>query len=125
MNHAEQRIWMIQKLLDEDSSYRNYKIPSDTKEQKDMLRALMNVREPKPVSQEFLDVQDEYLQEENNSVPITDVDDLTPTKLDKRLYLWQGDITALRISAITNPANNRMCGCFQPLHSCADNPILN
>lgn len=123
MNHAEQRIWMIQKLLDEDSSYRNYKIPSDIKEQKDMLRALMNVREPKPISQEFLDVQDEYLQYENNSAPITDIDDLMPTKVDKRLYLWQGDITALRISAITNPANDRMCGCFQPLHSCADNII--
>ena len=68
MNHAEQRIWMIQKLLDEDSSYRNYKIPSDIKEQKDMLRALMNVREPKPISQEFLDVQDEYLQYENNLI---------------------------------------------------------
>lgn len=123
MNHAEQRVWMIQQLLDEDLNYKGYTIPNDTNEQKDMLRALMNVREPKPISQEFLDIQDEYLKEENNSVKITDVNDLTPTKNDDRLYLWQGDITALRISAITNPANDRMCGCFQPLHSCADNII--
>ena len=60
MNHEEQRIWLIQQLLDEDSSYKSYTIPKDTNEQKDMLRALMNVREPKPISQEFLDVQDEY-----------------------------------------------------------------
>ena len=80
MNHAEQRVWMIQQLLDEDLNYKGYTIPNDTNEQKDMLRALMNVREPKPISQEFLDIQDEYLKEENNSVKITDVNDLTPTK---------------------------------------------
>ena len=32
-------------------------------------------------------VKDEYLKEENNSVKITDVNDLTPTKYDDRLYL--------------------------------------
>ena len=79
MNHAEQRVWMIQQLLDEDLNYKGYTIPNDTNEQKDMLRALMNVREPKPISQEFLDIQDEYLKEENNSVKITDVNDLIPT----------------------------------------------
>lgn len=47
MNHAEQRVWMIQQLLDEDLNYKGYTIPNDTNEQKDMLRALMNVREPK------------------------------------------------------------------------------
>ena len=87
MNHDEQRVWMIQQLLDEDLNYKGYTIPNDTNEQKDMLRALMNVREPKPISQEFLDIQDEYLKEENNSVKITDVNDLTPTKNDDRLYL--------------------------------------
>ena len=120
MNHAEQRIWMIQQLLDENSNYKGYSIPQNTTEQKDMLRALMNVREPKPISQEFLDIQDEYLKEENNSVKITDINDLAPTKSDERLYLWQGDITSLKVDAIVNAANSQMLGCFQPLHNCID-----
>ena len=120
MNHAEQRRWLIRQLLDEEPQYKNYAIPTGTQDQKDMLRALMNVREPKPISDEFLAVQDEYLTEENTSVEITDVNDLSPTRADSRIYLWQGDMTTLRISAITNPANSGLCGCFQPLHSCAD-----
>ncbi len=123
MNHDESRVWMIEQLFAEDPYYRDYKVPTDKKEQKDTLRALMNVREPKPISQEFLDIQDEYLKAENNAVKITDINDLKPSKVDERIYLWQGDITALRISAITNPANSGMCGCFQPLHNCADNII--
>ena len=65
----------------------------------------------------------EELQEENNSVPITDIDNLTPTKLDKRLYLWQGDITRLNADAIVNAANSQLLGCFIPCHGCIDNAI--
>ncbi len=121
MTHDEQRVWMIQQLFAEDSYYKDYKIPADAKEQKDLLRALMNVREAKDISDEFLQIQDEYLKEENGKSGITDVADLTPSKADQRLYLWQGDITALRVSGISNPANEGMCGCFRALHSCADN----
>ena len=46
MNHEEQRIWMIRYLLNEDRQYAGYKIPGDEKDQKDLLRALMNVRSP-------------------------------------------------------------------------------
>ena len=125
MDHAEQRKWLIRQLLDEEPQYRNYTIPAGTQEQKDLLRALMNVREPKPVSDEFLAVQDEYLTAENTSAGITDVDDLSPTKADSRIYLWQGDITKLRADAIVNAANSGMTGCYQPLHNCIDNPMLN
>lgn len=123
MTHEEQRVWLIQQLLNEDARYKNYEIPEDEQEQKNMLRALMNVRMPDPISDEFLKIQDEYLQVENNSVPITDVNDLKPCRLDNRLYLWQGDMTALRVDAITNPANSALLGCFRALHSCADNII--
>ncbi len=123
MTHDEQRVWMIQQLLAEDTYYKDYKIPENTKEQKDLLRALMNVREAKDISDEFLQIQDEYLKEENNKAGITDVNDLTPTKLDNRLYLWQGDITTLKVDGLTNPANEGLCGCYRALHSCADNII--
>ena len=40
-----------------------------------------------------------------------------------QISLWQGDITTLKIDAIVNAANNRLLGCFQPLHGCIDNAI--
>ena len=123
MTHDEQRIWLIQQLLNEKAEYKNYKIPEDSQDQKNLLRALMNVRMPDPVSDEFLKIQDEYLQVENHSVPLTNVDDLSPCRLDKRIYLWQGDMTTLIVDAITNPANSALLGCFRALHNCADNII--
>ena len=123
MKHEEQRVWLIQQLLKEDSYYRNYKVPLDEQEQKDMLRSLMNVREPKNIDDGFLKIQDEYLTEENNSAKITDVNQLVSSNPDERVILWQGDITALRVDAIVNAANSQMCGCFRPMHNCVDNII--
>ena len=123
MTHEERRIWLIKKLLSERIEYRNYKIPDDEKGQKDMLRSLMNVRMPQFISDEFLQVQDEYLQVENAKDGFVDIDELTPVKSDSRLYLWQGDITRLKVDAIVNAANSQMLGFFQPLHGCIDNCI--
>lgn len=123
MNHEEQRKWLIRNLLDEDAYYKNYRIPEDEQEQKDLLRSLMNVRMPKKISQEFLWIQDEYLTEENKKAGVIDFTELSPTKSDDRIYLWQGDITALKVDAIVNAANSQMCGCFRPMHNCVDNII--
>lgn len=107
----------------EDDYYRNYDIPSSAKEQKDFLRALMNVREPKDISEDFLQIQDEYLKEENASNGFVALEELTPVQTNSQIYIWQGDITRLRVDAIVNAANSQMCGCFQPLHNCIDNII--
>ena len=123
MTHEEKRVWLIRELLSEKPEYRRYRIPEDEQGQKDLLRSLMNVREPIPISEEFLAVQDEYLQAENATCGFVDIDELTPVKTDARLYLWQGDITRLKIDAIVNAANSQMLGCFQPLHNCIDNII--
>jgi O-acetyl-ADP-ribose deacetylase (regulator of RNase III) len=123
MTQDEKRIWLIEKLLAEDSYYKNYEIPGSVQEQKDLLRALMNVRDAKPVSDEFLKVQDEYLGHENKSGLIVDAASLTSSKRNDRLFLWQGDITSLKVDAIVNAANSGMCGCFRPLHNCVDNII--
>ncbi len=121
MNHSEQRIWLIQSLLDESDEYRDYKIPSNEKEQKDLLRALMNVRWPKPISAEFIKIQDEYLTEENKRIGIVDINTLKPSRIDDRLYLWQGDMATLAVDADTLPANSQLLGCFRALHGCLDN----
>lgn len=51
--------------MDENLEYKGIQIPSNSEEQRVLLRGLMNVRQPKDVSEEFLRVQDEYLQDEN------------------------------------------------------------
>ena len=55
MNHEEQRQWLIQKLLDEDAYYKNYRIPEDEQEQKDLLRKLDGSVEQSPKRKKFLD----------------------------------------------------------------------
>ncbi len=45
------------------------------------------------------------------------------TQDERWLYLWQGDITTLKIDAIVNAANSQLLGCFAPLHACIDNCI--
>lgn len=123
MTHEEQQRYLIEELLKEDKRYRRFRIPDSDKEQKDLLRSLMNVRSPKMISKRFLDVQDEYLSEERDKRGIVDSDLLPAVPADERIVLWQGDITRLKVDAIVNAANSGMCGCFYPLHSCIDNII--
>ena len=121
MNQAEKRLFLLRELLNEQSRYKDISIPEDADEQKMLLRGLCNVREPGPVSSDFLTVQDEYLQEETARKGITDLADLSPLK--DGLYVWQGDITTLRCDAIVNAANSGLTGCYLPCHGCIDNAI--
>lgn len=119
MTQDERRVYLINYLLAERGE--TVDIPSDEYNQKRLLRSLFNVRMPAPVSEDFLRVQDEYLQEEAARKGITDIADLEPVQ--KGIYLWQGDITTLKCDAIVNAANSQMLGCFNPCHGCIDNAI--
>jgi O-acetyl-ADP-ribose deacetylase (regulator of RNase III) len=121
MVQNERREFLIRELLREDARYGGTEIPVNEGEQKRLLRSLMNVRMPKPVSVEFLKVQDDYLREETSAKGVTDISELTP--VEDGIYLWQGDITTLRCDAIVNAANSAMLGCFVPCHRCIDNQI--
>ena len=121
MTHEEQRIWLIEYLLNERADAAGVEIPEDEQGQKDLLRGLMNIRMPDPISDEFLKIQDEYLTAENLSEGVVRIEDLTPIKSDERIYIWQGDMSRLAIDAVTLPANSGFTGCYQWLHSCLDN----
>ena len=123
MTQKEKREYLIQELLSEFPLYRDIKIPDSEEEQKGLLRSLMNVRPPRSAKEEFLRIQDEYLQEETAEKGIIDSELLPPSSLDGRLVLWRGDITTLKIDAIVNAANSALRGCFVPCHSCIDNII--
>ena len=121
MTQTERRLFLIQELLKEQPQYSKMEIPSGEQEQKYLLRSLFNIRMPLPVNDEFLDVQNAYLQEEIRRKGITKLTELQPIR--KGLYLWQGDITTLECDAIVNAANSQMLGCFCPNHGCIDNAI--
>ena len=121
MTQDRRRVFLINRLLSEQARYKDLQIPQDTAEQKRLLRSLLNVRMPGKISDDFLAVQDEYLQEETAAKGITDIADLPPVSVG--IYLWQGDITTLRCDAIVNAANSGMTGCYAPCHGCIDNCI--
>lgn len=123
MNQAEKRLWLIRELQKDKSQLSGYPIPIDEPGQKDLLRGLMNIWMPKELDEEFVRIQDEYLTEENRRAGITDIGELSPIAGDHRIYLWQGDMTTLKVGALTNPANSALEGCFRILHSCADNIV--
>lgn len=121
MEQTERLDELIAYLISEEPRYSGNPFPEAIEDKKRIFRALVNIRPPRPVSEDFLEIQDEYLKEEISSAGITDIDDLTPVK--DNLYVWQGDITTLRADAIVNAANSDMLGCFAPCHACIDNCI--
>ena len=121
MNQSERRLFLIQSLLKENPEYRDMGIPADANSQRQLLRGLLNIREPRRIGADFLKIQDEYLQTATAAKGIMDAADLVP--LQPGLYLWQGDITTLKCDAIVNAANSGMTGCYCPNHGCIDNAI--
>lgn len=120
MTQQQRREYLIRALLRERGE-RNTVLPPEEAEQRRLLRALFNVRPPRPASQEFLHVQDAYLQEALREKGVTDADTLP--ELRDHLSLWQGDITTLSCDAVVNAANSSLLGCFHPNHGCIDNAV--
>ena len=100
-------------MADEHVSHR---IPSTLEERQRMMRALMNVWEPRLIAEDFLTMQDAELQMQREDKGVVEFH-------DEGLTIWQGDITSLKVEAIVNAANAQALGCWAPLHNCIDNCI--
>ena len=86
-----------------------------------IFRGLVNVRDSYQPSEEYLMAEGAVLQAKLGSAA-------TPvlwqkSQLDQRIFLWQGDITRLKVDAIVNAANKNGLGCYIPNHHCIDNTI--
>ena len=137
MNTLERIHYLNKILLEEMPQYKAdaATFPDEIHAQRRLLRSLMNLRQPGPMSTDFMREQDILLQEEaaNKSVVTPDElptiadetsKDITPQGAPARnLILWQGDITRLAADGIVNAANSAMLGCFAPCHGCIDNAI--
>lgn len=124
--------YLIDYLLKENTKLKIERIPTDIIEKQKLYRSLCNIREPRPISAEYLKIENEYLQENLKNRKITNVKDLQTIdeiiqnsnfENNEKICLWQGDITALKIDAIVNAANSQGLGCFIPCHKCIDNQI--
>ena len=61
MTQDERREYLIHYLLKEEMKFVRQSIPTDKQGQENLLRSLMNVRPPRPISNDFLKIQDELI----------------------------------------------------------------
>ena len=111
MDRLENIDFCIRYLLEQNHAEAT--IPDNLRDKQKVLRALMNIWEPQPLSDEFVAAQDAELQAQLRDKGV----------VRTRERLWQGDITRLHVDAIVNAANSRGLGCWHPLHACIDNAI--
>jgi len=94
MNIDNKLLFLINALIHEQPNYKDIQIPENIREQKQLLRSLMNVRPPMPLSEDIMEIQDDYLREEINKMGITDFDSLLPEQ--GQLYFLIGNSSIWR-----------------------------
>ena len=121
MNQNERLEYLVKKFREDSGRYKEMEIPENEEEKRNLLRSFMNIRLPKKMDEETIEVQNDYLKERAEEKGIVRLNDIP--EISEGLSIWQGDITRLAVDAIVNAANSQMLGCFVPMHTCIDNCI--
>lgn len=130
MNQEERLDCLVHAFIKENPDSAPASVPTSEAEKRALLSALMYGRKPLPLSQELLDVQNEYLSGICNEKGIVQPSDIpriaeigSVHPFGSRIAIWQGDITRLACDAIVNAADPSMPGCSAPGHACVDHAI--
>lgn len=117
--------YLINYLIQENKEIKINSIPEKIEDKKMLYRSLCNIREAKPIKEEYIKIENEFLQEETKTKGIIDEKNIKSNFIynDTKISIWKGDITTLKIQAIVNAANSQGLGCFVPCHKCIDNQI--
>ena len=112
--------FLINYLLKENTEIRIDNMPKNELEKKKLYRSLCNIREPNKVSNEYLKIENKYLNEElqkKNIIKVQDIRSILNSNLKNKdkICLWKGDITSLKIEAIVNAANSQGLRLFYSL----------
>ena len=84
---------LLRYFIKEDGRFENLEIPSGYIEKRSLLREIINIRNPRPTSEDILKLEDELLQLEIETI-------------EDCISIWQGNITTLKVDAIVNPGNS-------------------
>lgn len=85
---------LLSYFIKEDERFENIEIPTQYKEKRSLLRGIINIRSPRPISEEILKLEDQLLQLELKEKEVTDEKDIK-TK-GEVIAIWKGDITTLK-----------------------------
>ncbi len=126
-NALEQAVLAVQSDLGSTRFVQRYPAPSSSAEQRQWVQAALTVRPPGGLPAALKAAMDRLLQSELAAKQIFDGKSLPrlsgPYPAAGLVSIWDGDVTTLKVDAITNAANSQMLGCFQPFHACIDNAI--
>jgi O-acetyl-ADP-ribose deacetylase (regulator of RNase III) len=93
-----------------------------------MVRLLLTLREPAPMSAELARALDHLFAAESLTRPahhplfLPQASTISWKYPDLRFVsLWRGDISTLQAHAVMNTADGSLLGCFLPLHDCVSN----
>ena len=110
MKQEERLDFLVERFKADSDPYQDVEIPKDTVGKQCLLRSLMNIRMPKAVPEDVLQVQDEYLAERAAERGIVQPSNIPVIR--NGISVWQGDITRLAVDAIVNAANVQMLNCL-------------